>query len=292
MTSSHGYLAEGPERAPVTIDALQKHAAGGGTFACLTAYDATTARWLERAGVPVLLVGDSAANVIFGLDRTSRIDLDVLIALTAAVKRGAPSCLVMGDMPFMSFHADEAEGIRNAGRFLTDGLADLVKMEVDASFAPLVSKIVRAGVPVCGHIGLLPQRVALKGRYQAAGRTADDARRLADDAAALEDAGCCMLLVEAVPDEAARAIVERVSVPVIGIGAGTDCHGQILVVQDLLGMSETPPRFAEPTASLGPEIQKAAEEWVRRVRDGEIGGKRYRMAESEADRLTRSDRSD
>lgn len=285
--NSHGYLAEESGRKPVTIESIQEKAASGETFACLTAYDATTARWLERGGVPVLLVGDSAANVIFGLEKTAQIDLNVLVALTAAVKRGAPSCLVMADMPFMSFQADEAEGIRNAGRFLTEGGADLVKMEVDASFAPLVEKVVRAGVPVCGHIGLLPQRVALTGRYRAAGRTADEAARLVEDAVALQQAGCCFILIEAVPDEVAEAIVQAVDVPVIGIGAGTACHGQILVVQDLLGMSEAPPRFAEPAADLGPAIQQAAETWVQRVRDRDIGGKRYRMAESEADDLAR-----
>ncbi|MEM1329948.1 MAG: 3-methyl-2-oxobutanoate hydroxymethyltransferase [Planctomycetota bacterium] len=283
-----GYLAEsqatpptGSEAArspaPITIGTIQKLAAQGEAFACLTCYDATTAGWLERAGVPVLLVGDSAANVILGLDRTSEIPLDFLITLTAAVKRGAPSTLVMADMPFMSYHADDAEGVRNAGRFLTEGKADLVKLEADASFAPLVEKMVRAGIPVCGHIGLLPQRVALTGRYQAAGRTNEAIETLVRDAKALEEAGCCMLLVEAVPDEAADAVLAATDVPVIGIGAGERVHGQILVIQDLLGLSPRPPRFADPVARMGPELEAAGREWVGRVRARSIGGERYRM---------------
>jgi len=138
--------------------------AGEGTpFACLTCYDATTARWLERAGVHVLLVGDTAAEVILGLARTIDMPLSIALALTAAVKRGAPRTLVMGDMPFMSYQAEEGEAIRNAGRFLTEGLADCVKIEADAGYAPLIERMVRAGVPVCGHVGSRPQRAALTG---------------------------------------------------------------------------------------------------------------------------------
>ena len=266
--------------APITLRTIERMAASGTPFACLTCYDATTARWLERAGVPVLLVGDSAANVILGLERTSEIPLEFLITLTAAVKRGAPSTLVMADMPFMSYQADDAEGVRNAGRFLVEGRADLVKVEADASFAPLVSRMVRAGIPVCGHIGLLPQRVALEGGYRAAGRTQDAVARLVDDAKALADAGCAMLLIEAVPDEAAAAVLEAVSVPVIGIGAGDRVHGQILVLHDVLGLTDRPPRFAEPVAGMGPEIEQAAREWVRRVGARSIGGQRYRMRDA------------
>ncbi|MEM9065143.1 MAG: 3-methyl-2-oxobutanoate hydroxymethyltransferase [Planctomycetota bacterium] len=274
------YLSE--SRPAITIESLRQLVRNGGDpFACLTCYDATTARWLEAAGVPVLLVGDSAAQVILGLDRTSEISLDFLVTLTAAVKRGAPRTLVMADMPFMSFHADDAEGIKNAGRFLTEGKADIVKMEVDAGFAPLVSKIVRAGIPVCAHIGLLPQRVALTGRYRAEGRTSSSIERLVADARALEDAGAAMLLIEAVPDEAAQAVIEQSGVPVIGIGAGTSCHGQILVLQDLVGMSQNPPRFAEPVAEMGEDLRRAAWTWVDRVARREIGGKRYRMVSSD-----------
>lgn len=271
---------------PVTIQSLYRLAAQGTPFACLTCYDATTARWLQRAGVPVLLVGDTAAEVILGFTRTIDMPLEVLLALTAGVKRGAPRTLVMGDMPFLSYHADEASAIRNAGRFLTEGLADVVKVEADASFAPVIEKIVRAGIPVCGHVGSRPQRAAVTGGYTAAGRTADDARRIVADAVALERAGCQLLLIEAVPDEVTRMVLDATSVPLIGIGAGPECHGQVLVIQDLLGMTDAPPRFAAPVASLGAAIQEAGAEWVRRVASRSIGAKPYSMKAGESERLT------
>lgn len=249
----------------------------GEPFACLTAYDATTARWLAKGGVHVLLVGDTAAEVILGLPRTIDMPLDVLLALTAAVKRGAPNCLVMGDMPFMSYQADDASAIRNAGRFLTEGLADIVKIEADKHLAPRIEKIVRAGVPVCGHIGSRPQFVALTGGYAAAGRSAEAAAQVVADAVALEQAGCQVLLVEAVPPEVTEMIMKATRVPLIGIGAGTACHGQVLVLQDLVSMSERPPRFAEPVADLGTQFQDAAASWVARVAKREIGGQVYRM---------------
>lgn len=256
-------------------------ASKGTPFACLTAYDATTARLLERAGVPLLLVGDTAAEVILGYDRTIDIPLDLLIALTAAVKRGAPNTLVMGDMPFLSYQVDDAEAIRNAGRFLTEGTADVVKLEADASFAPLIKKMARAGIPVCGHVGSKPQLAWLSGGYGSAGRTAAEARAIVDDAVALEQAGCVLLLVEAVPDEVTEAIVQRTSVPLIGIGAGPACHGQILVIQDLVGMTDQPPRFAQRVADLGSALVQAGERWVARVAARDIGGQRYTMPDDQ-----------
>jgi 3-methyl-2-oxobutanoate hydroxymethyltransferase len=274
-----------PRLEPVTLRTIRRMARAGEPFACLTCYDATTARWLERAGVPVLLVGDTAAEMVLGFHRTLDMPLDVLIALTAGVKRGAPRTLVMADMPFLSYHLTEADALRNAGRFMTEGLADVVKLEADASFAPLVASMARAGVPVCAHVGSRPQRASLAGGYGSAGRTASEARAIVDDAVALEQAGAVVLLVEAVPDEVTEGILARTSVPLIGIGAGSRCHGQILVLQDLLGMTDRPPMFAEPVARLGPEIQAAAGEWVRRVGARSIGGDRYRMKEGEAQKL-------
>jgi 3-methyl-2-oxobutanoate hydroxymethyltransferase len=255
----------------VTIKTLRRMAAAGEPFACLTCYDATTARWLERAGVHVLLVGDTAAEVILGFRRTIDMPLDVLVALTAATKRGAPSRVVMADMPFMSYQADRADALRNAGRFLTEGLADVVKIEADASHADLVADLTRAGIPVCGHVGSRPQLAALTGGYAAAGRTPEQARQIVQDAAALERAGAVLLLVEAVPERVTQEVLAATSVPLIGIGAGPACHGQVLVLQDLLGMTDSPPVFAEPLARLGPAIQAAAEEWTRRVSRREVG---------------------
>jgi 3-methyl-2-oxobutanoate hydroxymethyltransferase len=272
-------------RERVTIQTLVRMAAEGAPFACLTCYDATTARWLQRGGVPLLLVGDTAAEVVLGYERTIDMPLDVALALTAGVKRGAPETLVMGDMPFMTYQADEADAIRNAGRFLTEGLADIVKVEADASFGPRLEKMVRAGVPVCGHVGSRPQRAALFGGYGSAGRTAQEARQIVNDAVVLEQAGCQLLLIEAVPDEVTDHVLAATTVPLIGIGAGLRCHGQVLVLQDLLGMTERAPRFAEPVAELGKAIAAAGAEWVRRVAEKRTGGKLYGMKPGESEKL-------
>lgn len=267
--------------APITIRTLQRWRLEGERFACLTCYDATTARWLERAGVPVLLVGDTAAEVILGLPGTIHAPLDFLIQLTAAVKRGAPRAMVMADMPFLSYHVSDAEGVRNAGRFMTEGLADTVKLEVDASFAPLVSQMSRAGIAVVAHIGSRPQQTKRRGGYLSTGRTSADARALLDDAAALEQAGAAIILIEAVPAEIAERIVSRVSVPVIGCGAGPACHGQVVVLQDLLGLSDWQPSFAQPLTHLGPTLVAAAATWMDRVRTSNLGPHPYRISPQE-----------
>ncbi|MBC7833899.1 MAG: 3-methyl-2-oxobutanoate hydroxymethyltransferase [Phycisphaerales bacterium] len=283
--SQSGPVSPGAATNPVTLRTLQEMAAAGMPFACLTCYDATMARWLSRGGVHVLLVGDTAAEMVLGFSRTIDMPLEVLIALTAGVKRGAPDRVVMADMPFMSYQADEGTAIRNAGRFLTEGMADIVKVEADASFAPVIGRMSRAGVPICGHIGSRPQLATLEGGYKAAGRTATEANQIVADAMALEDAGCRQLLIEAVPPEVTELVLNRTRVPVIGIGAGPRCHGQVLVVQDLLGMTEHPPRFADPVAQLGDEITGAAAEWVRRVGERATGGQAYKMRPGEAAQL-------
>lgn len=274
--------ADGPAtRDPVTIRSLARMAKRGERFACLTCYDYTTAKWLDRAGVPVLLVGDTAAEVILGYPQTIHAPLDVLIALTAAVKRGAPAALVMGDMPFLSYHTSDADALRNAGRFLTEGLADAVKLEVDASFAPRIEQMARAGIPVVAHIGSRPQQAKLQGGYRSAGKTSDEAKLLLRDARAMEEAGASMLLIEATPDAVTQHIVERVNVPVIGCGAGAACHGQIVVLQDLLGLTDWQPSFASPATDLGSAIRDAAEQWIDRVSRADLGENPYRMREGE-----------
>ncbi|MEO1009069.1 MAG: 3-methyl-2-oxobutanoate hydroxymethyltransferase [Planctomycetota bacterium] len=275
--SASGNGSTGGRRRPHTLASLAKMADRGEPFACLTCYDASTARLLEAAGVHVLLVGDTAAEVILGLDRTIEMPLDVLIALTAAVKRGAPSVVVMGDMPFMSYQASADEAVRNAGRFLVEGKADIVKLEVDASFAPLVARLAAAGVPVCAHVGSKPQHVKRTSGYKAEGRTPAAAARVLADARALGDAGAAMLLVEAVPSEVADELVASAGVPVIGIGAGTACHGQVVVLHDVMGLLDHSPGLAQPVANLGPQIREAAMEWVRRVAERSFGGKEFSM---------------
>ena len=270
---------------PVTIRTIRQYVQRGEKFACLTCYDATTARWLQRAGVPLLLVGDTAAEMILGLPGTIHAPLDLLLTLTGAVKRGAPDTLVMGDMPFMSYQAEEGEALRNAGRFMTEGTADAVKLEVDRTYAPLVEKMARAGIPVVAHIGSRPQLAKRGGGYRSVGRTAAEARRLVADAAALEAAGAVMLLIEAAPNEVSQRIVEKATVPVIGCGAGTACHGQIVVLQDLLGLSDWQPSFAQPITQMGEAVIAAARQWIGMVGASELGEHPYSMAEGELDKL-------
>jgi 3-methyl-2-oxobutanoate hydroxymethyltransferase len=274
-----------PRSKPVTMRTLARYMQADEPFACLTCYDATTARWLEAAGIPVLLVGDTAAEVILGLPGTIHAPLDFLLQLTAAVKRGAPNTLVMGDMPFMSYQADEGEALRNAGRFLTEGNADVVKLEADRSFAPLVEKMARAGIPVVGHVGARPQLSKQQGGYRSAGRTAKEARALLEDARALEQAGSAALLIEATPAEVAAKIVQETSVPVIGCGAGPACHGQIVVLQDLLGLTSWQPSFASPVMHLGEPLITAAQKWIDRVHERDLGDHPYKMSPEEAREL-------
>jgi 3-methyl-2-oxobutanoate hydroxymethyltransferase len=270
-----------PTIAPVTVRSLLRAMREGRHFAALTCYDATTARWFERAGIPVLLVGDTAAEVILGHPNTLHAPLDFLITLTAAVKRGAPRCLVMADMPFMSYQASDEQGIINAGRFMTEGMADVVKLEVDASFAPLVALMTRAGIPVVAHIGSRPQHAKQVGGYAAAGKTADDAMRILADADAMLAAGATMLLVEATPIEVTEEIVRRSKVPVIGCGAGPVCHGQVVVTHDLLGLTDRQPPFALPIASLGKTLGEVADTWKNRVRDSALGEHPYALSDED-----------
>ncbi len=280
---SPAHRATGAAPARVTIGGLGRRTT---PFACLTCYDATTAAWLTRAGVHVLLVGDTAAEMTLGFTRTLDMPLDVLLALTAGVKRGSERAssggavtqpLIMGDMPFMSYHASPDVAVQNAGRFLTEGLADVVKLEVDASFAPLVERLTRAGVPVCAHVGSRPQRFMLTGGYSAAGRTPEDAARIVADAQAMQDAGAPMLLLEAVPQPTADAVLKIARVPVIGIGAGPGCHGQVLVLNDLLGLTEKPPPFVSAIAQVGAMIEAAGRQWVGTVERREVGPSPYSM---------------
>lgn len=267
--------------APVTVRTIQRWCRDGTKFACLTCYDAITARWFERAGIPVLLVGDTAAEVILGFPATIHAPLEFMLAITAGVKRGAPRCLVMGDMPFLTYQASDADGVRNAGRFMTEGLADVVKLEADRSFAPLFRQLARTGIPAVGHIGSRPQHARLHGGYYAAGKTAEAARGLLDDALALEDAGATMLLVEAAPQEVTELIVSRVRVPVIGCGAGPACDGQVVVTQDLLGLTEWQPGFARPLVEMGKHLMHMARAWSARVASGALGEHPYVMSDAE-----------
>lgn len=269
-----------------TLATIGKMVRAGHAFACLTCYDATTARWLARAGVHVLLVGDTAAEMVLGFTRTVDAPLDFMIHLTAGVKRGTEQAgeglgsVVMADMPFMSYQASPDDAIRNAGRFLVEGLADIVKVEVDESFAPLVHRLTRAGVPICGHIGSRPQRAAMTGGYSSAGRTREAIIKLVGDAKSLRDAGASMLLIEAVPEEATAAVMEitkPAGIPVIGIGAGPSCDGQVLVWQDWTGQTDRAPAFAQPYTNHGQSVADAGRAWVAKVAERAVGASPYSL---------------
>lgn len=277
-------LSEDSRTEPVTLRDLKRWRREGTHFPCLTAYDATMARWLSRAGVPVLLVGDSAGEVVLGHPSTIHTPLEFLITITAAVKRGAPNAYVMADMPFMSYHLNEDQAVENAGRFMTEGHADAVKLEIDRTFAPMVSRMTRAGIPVVAHIGCKPQQVQCQGGYRIAGRTAEKAMEVVADAEALVEAGAVIVLIEATPPEVSQAIVDRVEVPVIGCGAGRSCHGQIVVTYDILGLTDWQPSFAKSEGRLGANLQSIVEQWCERVRRGEVEHT-YRMIDGESERL-------
>ena len=252
----------------VTIQILRQMKQNGEKIAVLTAYDATFARLFDEAGVDVLLVGDSLGMVVQGHDTTLPVTLDDMIYHCRAVVRGAERAHVVGDMPFMTYQASIEQALVNAGRLMKEGGCHSVKLEGGAVHTELVAKLVSAGIPVMGHIGLTPQSYHQLGGFKVQGRERGGRERLVADALALEKAGVYALVLEAIPAETARAITKAVSVPTIGIGAGAACDGQVLVSYDLLGMNESfKPRFVRRFATLGTTIHSAVAAYVREVRD-------------------------
>jgi 3-methyl-2-oxobutanoate hydroxymethyltransferase len=243
--------------------------AAGEKIAALTAYDVMTARLLDEAGVDVLLVGDSAAMVVLGYENTLPVTLDAMLVLTAAVARAGPSALVVGDMPFMSYQACAADAVRSAGRMVKEGGAEAVKLEGGRKIVPTISAVLDAGIPVMGHIGLTPQSIHELGGYRVQGKTDDARARLLDDAAALEEAGCFSMVLEAMPWELAKEVTAAVSIPTIGIGAGPHCDGQVLVVNDILGyVSGRTAKFVRSYGDVKSVVAEAARGFVRDVKDG------------------------
>lgn len=229
----------------------------------LTAYDATMARLLDRAGIDVLLVGDSLGMVIQGYETTIPVTLEAMIHHSRAVTRGSSRALVVADMPFLTYQASAADAIRNAARLLQEGGASAIKMEGGAPIAATVERLVQAGVPVMGHIGLTPQSVHQLGGYRTVGKTEDEAGRLFEDARALEHAGAFAIVLECIPAETAAAITAQLEIPTIGIGAGAQCDGQVLVSYDAFGIYEAMvPRFVKQYAKLGEEMIAAARQYI------------------------------
>src|SRR5688572_1288899 len=235
-------------------------------FAVLTAYDATMARLLERAGVDVLLVGDSVATAVLGYDTTLPVTLEVMIHHTAAVVRGTERALVIADMPFLTYQVTPSEAVRNAGRLLKDAGAAAVKIEGGRSVTEVVRRLVDVGIPVMGHLGVLPQSVNQQSGYRQRGGDVREAELIFEDALALQEAGIFALVLEAIPDELAVTITAGVDIPTIGIGAGPGCDGQVLVSSDLLGLHDRIPPFAKRYANLSETIVSAARAFVEDVR--------------------------
>jgi 3-methyl-2-oxobutanoate hydroxymethyltransferase len=241
----------------------------GEKIAMLTAYDATFARLLDEAGADVLLVGDSLGMVVQGHDTTLPVTLEEIAYHCRAVVRGARRAHVVGDMPFMSYQASYEQGVTNAGKLMKEGNCHSVKLEGGAVHAELVHRLVAAGIPVMGHIGLTPQSYHQLGGFKVQGRDVGGRERLLSDARTLEEAGAYALVLEAIPMDIAREITETLSIPTIGIGAGVHCDGQVLVSYDALGMDESfKPRFVRRYEMLGPKIKDAISHYVAEVRAG------------------------
>jgi len=263
-------------------------------IAMITAYDAPSARLADTAGIDAILVGDSAAMTVFGYDQTTAITLDEMLLLARAARRGTTRALLVADMPFGSVQVSDAETVGNAVRFVKDAGVDAVKVEGAGPMARRIAAIIDAGIPVIGHIGLTPQSASQLGGYKPQGRTADSAARLLDDAGSLERAGCVAIVLEAMPPPVAAAITRSLKIPTIGIGAGVDCDGQVLVWHDVLGLGAIAdgtaakvPRFVKQYADLGNEIVSAVRAYVADVRSGRFPEPKhtYSMPEEERERF-------
>lgn len=264
-------MSSHPEARPkrLTIPGLRARKGGGQPLTMLTAYDTTAARIVDAAGVDLILVGDSAANVVFGHATTLPVTLQQMLDLTAAVRRGAERALVIGDMPFLTYNVSVPQAIENAGRFLKEAGADAVKLEGGEEVVETVRAIVRAGIPVMGHVGLTPQTVSKLGGYKVQGRSALAARSLVDAASALEEAGAFAVVLECVPSDVSRELTERLEIATIGIGAGPHVDGQVLVWHDLLGLNRGHvPKFVKRYAELGDLAEAAIKRFVSEVQSG------------------------
>ncbi|HEX7079423.1 MAG TPA: 3-methyl-2-oxobutanoate hydroxymethyltransferase [Gammaproteobacteria bacterium] len=253
----------------VTTQRLREMKASGEKIACLTAYDNLTAAILDRAGIDLILVGDSAGNAFAGHDTTIPMTMEQMLYHTQVVTRGVNRALVVGDLPFMSYQVSEEDALRNAGRFVKEALAEAVKLEGGEPVCPTVKRIVDAGIPVMGHLGLTPQSIHQFGSYKARGVADAEARRILRDAKALEEAGVFALVLEKVPAALAKEVTTSVDVPVIGIGAGPFCDGQILVTPDMLGLfTKFRPRFVRRYAELAATMEDAFRRYGDDVRSG------------------------
>ncbi len=251
----------------ISIHKLKEWKAQGHRFAMITAYDYPSARLVEQAGIPIILVGDSLGSVVLGYDSTVPVTMDDVVYHTRAVVRATEKAIVVADMPFMSYQADPNEAMRNAGRLLKEGGATAVKLEGGSHVAPLVRRMVESGIPVMGHLGLTPQSVNQFGGHKVQGKTPAAAAKLLNDARALEEAGAFAIVLETIPAPLARMVTERITIPTIGIGAGPHCDAQVQVFHDLLGIydDQRTLRHAKRYAVVGETIREAVRAYISEV---------------------------
>ena len=240
---------------------------GSRKIVMITAYDYPTAKLVDKAGVDMVLVGDSLGMVVYGFPSTHHVTMDMMVLHTSAVSKAVKRAMVVADMPFLSYEHSRREAVLNAGRLVRAG-ADAVKLEGGVEVADKVEAIVKAGIPVVGHIGLTPQRYLVLGGYRRRGRTVEDAKHIIEDAKALEEAGAFAIVIEFTAEEVAAEITQQLSIPTICIGSGRYCDGQVLVLHDVIGLSETPPPFAKKYADASKLVLEAVKNYVEEVRKG------------------------
>lgn len=257
-----------------TVTTIQKMKNEGEKFTMLTCYDYSTAKLMEEVGIDMILVGDSLGNTMLGYDNTLKVTMEDMIHHCKAVSRGIKDILLVCDMPFMSYQTSVYDAVVNAGKLVKEGNAEVVKLEGGKEVCPQIEAIAKASIPVCAHIGLTPQSINAMGGYKVQGKTDDAKKKLIEDALAVEEAGASMLVLEAVPADLAKEVTEKVSIPTIGIGAGADCDGQVLVMQDMLGMfKDFVPKFVKQFGNVGEEMKNAFKQYKEEVRSKEFPGK-------------------
>ena len=272
----------------VTIADLQQKKETGKKITMMTAYDYPTSRLVDQAGIDTILVGDSLGMVMLGYDSTVPVTMDEMIHHCRAVCRGTKNSFVIGDMPFLSYQINIERAIENAGRFIKEAGCESIKLEGGSEMVQVVKAIVDAGIPVCAHIGLTPQTATKLSGFRVQGKDAESARELVNSAKALQEAGAFMIVMECIPDVLAAKITKELTIPTIGIGAGKDCDGQVLVYHDLVGLFERfTPRFVKQYINLAPKIQEALVKFREEVEAGDFPGPEhsFSMKEEEAEKI-------
>jgi 3-methyl-2-oxobutanoate hydroxymethyltransferase len=266
-------------RKKVTLAELQAKKEAGEKITMMTAYDYPGAQLVDQAGIDTVLVGDSLGMVVLGYDSTVPVTMDEMIHHCKAVRRGTEGAFIIGDMPFMSYHVSVEQAVENAGRFVKEAGCDAVKLEGGSEMASVVKAVVRAGIPVCAHIGLTPQTATMLGGFRVQGKDAESGRAMVRSAKDLEEAGAFMIVMECIPDLLAARITRELRIPTIGIGAGLDCDGQVLVYHDLVGLFERfTPKFVKQYTHLAPLIREALAQYKTEVEQGTFPGPEHTFA--------------